>query len=98
MTTTTTTGGGGGDDDDEEDDDDVVDDDVMMRMMMRRMMTTTTTTTMTTTTVNGEKVGVRRGDEDIFSYSPYKAEAAGYPEPSVPTYVCASRPVRPSLK
>jgi len=68
------------------------------------MMTTTTTTTTVVMkkrkeeNSNGEKVGVRRGDEDIFSYSPYKAEAAGYPEPSVPAYVCASRPVRPSLK
>ena len=37
--------------------------------------------------------GVRRGDEDLFSYSPYKAEATGYSEPSVPIYVCASRRV-----
>lgn len=47
----------------------------------------------------GKKVeGVRRADADLFSYSRYKAETAGCSEPPVPVYVCASRPVRPSLK
>jgi len=76
----------------------------MMMIMMMIMMMTMTTTMVMMKKRRGEKgmrkkvEGVRRGDEDLFSYSPYKAEAASYSEPSVPVYVCASRPVRLSSK